>query len=122
MVLVNRGWVYAPDAATADLARWRERRTVVHGYTLLLAASKPVPPPRSHVVRALDAGHVNTLLPYRVFPLYVVAQDSGAIDSTPARLPLPALDEGPHLSYAIQWFCFAVIAVVGAGIVARRSL
>ena len=26
-VLVNRGWVYAPDAATADLSRWRERRT-----------------------------------------------------------------------------------------------
>jgi cytochrome oxidase assembly protein ShyY1 len=31
------------------------------------------------------------------------------------------LDDGPHLSYAIQWFAFATIAVVGAGIVVART-
>ena len=31
----------------------------------------------------------------------------------PARMNLPRLDEGPHLGYAIQWFSFAAIAVIG---------
>jgi surfeit locus 1 family protein len=37
------------------------------------------------------------------------------------RLPPPALDEGPHLSYAIQWFSFAAIALIGGTAVALRS-
>ena len=31
----------------------------------------------------------------------------------PQRVPTPPLDEGPHLSYAIQWFSFAAIALAG---------
>lgn len=123
-VLVNRGWVYAPDAATADLSRWREARQTVHGYTQLLPVSglsAPTLPTRAHAVRVFDTNHLVMLLPYHFYQLYVIAQDSGHIDSIPARLPLPALDDGPHLNYAIQWFCFAAIAVVGAAIVARRS-
>jgi cytochrome oxidase assembly protein ShyY1 len=36
-------------------------------------------------------------------------------------VPLPDLSEGPHLSYAIQWFCFAAVAVAGAAILVRRE-
>jgi surfeit locus 1 family protein len=35
-------------------------------------------------------------------------------------VPLPDLGEGPHLSYAVQWFIFSVIAVVGYPLVLRR--
>ena len=28
-------------------------------------------------------------------------------------MPPPPLDEGPHRSYALQWFSFAAIAIVG---------
>ena len=38
-----------------------------------------------------------------------------------ARLTIPALDEGPHLNYAIQWFGFAAVALVGAGFVVRQA-
>ena len=31
----------------------------------------------------------------------------------PRRLPVPELSEGPHLSYAIQWFAFALILGIG---------
>jgi cytochrome oxidase assembly protein ShyY1 len=31
------------------------------------------------------------------------------------------LDDGPHLSYAIQWFSFSIIALVFAGIMARHT-
>ena len=42
-------------------------------------------------------------------------------DSTPARLGSPALDDGPHVSYAIQWFAFAIISIVGLVIFLRRT-
>ena len=35
-------------------------------------------------------------------------------------VPPPELDEGPHLSYAVQWFIFSTIAVVGYPLVLRR--
>ncbi len=35
-------------------------------------------------------------------------------------VPPPELSEGPHLSYAFQWFTFSLIAVVGYPIVLRR--
>jgi surfeit locus 1 family protein len=38
----------------------------------------------------------------------------------PVVLPEPELDEGPHLSYAVQWFVFATIAAVGYPLVLRR--
>jgi surfeit locus 1 family protein len=34
----------------------------------------------------------------------------------------PDLSDGPHLSYAIQWFSFATIALVGYPIYVRRGL
>ncbi|HEX7940064.1 MAG TPA: SURF1 family protein [Gemmatimonadaceae bacterium] len=118
-VLVNRGWVYSPDASTVDLSRWRERRTEFRGYTQpLLAGPANV---KARGLRSFDSGGVDSLLPYPFAPVYLVLQDSGAIDSTPARLPLPVLNDGPHLSYAIQWFCFAAIAVGGAAIVGKRA-
>lgn len=119
-VLVNRGWVYSPDASTVDLARWSERRTEFRGYTQRFG-SGPVNV-KGRAVRALDSSGVDSLLPYPFAALFLVAQDSGAVDSIPARLPMPALNNGPHLNYAIQWFFFAAIAIVGAGIVARKSL
>jgi len=39
----------------------------------------------------------------------------------PEPSPLPELSEGPHLSYAIQWFTFAVIAVAGFVVLALRE-
>ena len=38
-----------------------------------------------------------------------------------ARLTLPPLDEGPHFSYAVQWFSFALVALVGAGFVVKQA-
>lgn len=40
----------------------------------------------------------------------------------PAPVPLPIIDEGPHFSYAIQWFFFSVVAMTGWGVVVIRAL
>jgi len=120
-VLVNRGWVYAADAATAELAGWREQRVVFHGYTNQLPQSFVSPVIKGRSLRPLGVLGVQRLIPYPVRDLYLVSQDSQT-DQTPARLPLPALDEGPHLMYAIQWYAFAAIALIGSAVVARRTL
>lgn len=104
-ILVNRGWVYSPDARTVDLARWHEGdRGEVIGYV--------DEPPRS--VRDTRGS------------LFIVAlADSNApapAAPRPVRLAPPPFDEtGPHLGYAVQWFSFALIALIGAPILVRRQ-
>jgi surfeit locus 1 family protein len=119
-VLINRGWIYAADAATVDLTRWTEDRTTFRGYTRRIDASAPTVTPRGRGVRSLNRDALRGLLPYPVHDVYVVSQDSSTANA-PARLPGPDLGEGPHLGYAVQWFAFAAIAVVGAGIVVFRA-
>ncbi len=118
-VLVNRGWIYSPDAATARLEAWRaERDTVVIGYVDLFPPAAGPVRSQSHprAWRRLDADTLRATLPYEVEPLVVVAlAERLGGDSTPVRLPLPALGEGSHQSYAVQWFAFGVIALVGVG-------
>lgn len=122
-VIVLRGWVYAPDAATIDRAAWRESRPMFQGHVNALQQTAPRTPPAAadRKLRSLTFGGVQGMLPYPIAPLYVVAQDSGP-GRAPARLPRPALDGGSHLGYAIQWFCFAAIAIGGAAIVVFRGL
>ncbi len=43
-------------------------------------------------------------------------------DGLPVPLPEPERDEGPHLSYAIQWFLFAAIGALGWPLVLRRAV
>lgn len=101
-ILVNRGWVYSPDARSVDLAQWHEgdRGTLV-GY---------LDEPPSSLRAASNA-------------LYVVAMadtSAAAAANRPARLSPPAFEnEGPHLSYAVQWFSFAAIALIGTPLVVR---
>lgn len=123
-VLVNRGWVYSPNGADADLARWREEDSAtVVGFVNPLGARRGSARSATadpHSVRWLDDREIARAAGYPVAPLTVVRQDSAAAvarrDSTPARLGVPPLDEGPHRSYAMQWFFFAVIAVVGPAV------
>jgi cytochrome oxidase assembly protein ShyY1 len=37
-----------------------------------------------------------------------------------SAVPLPALDEGPHFSYAVQWAIFTAIAIIGYPLILRR--
>ena len=128
-ILVNRGWIYAPDGASVDLSRWRENGTSFVGYAELIPQGRSNTPDGvlrrdARVARELDLVTVNSLLPYPVSPLYLVAtgQDTTKpVAERVARLPAPALDEGPHLSYALQWFAFAAIALVGGATVAARG-
>lgn len=123
-VLVDRGWVYSPDGGTVDRARWREGDSAhVAGYVELYSAdagttSSPTDP---RIVRRASRQEIGARVPYPVASYYLVSRSELASIAHPARRELPALDDGPHRSYAVQWFCFAAIAIGGAAVVVRRE-
>jgi surfeit locus 1 family protein len=129
-VLVNRGWAYAPDGLTVDRSRWHERDSTFVGYAEIAAAEEgtagsAVLRDDPHLLRRLDYAAASRALPYPVSPVYLVATEPDSAtpaDARLARLPPPTIDEGPHLGYAVQWFSFAAIALVGAGVVVGRAL
>lgn len=123
-VLVDRGWVYTPDAATIDHAKWREADTVSgtgRVQTLWVgvgAASTGKVPDR---LRWVSPEAVAAWAGYPIRPYDVMLEGDTAVSAShPVRFGEPAVDEGPHLSYAIQWFSFALIAIIGAGLAVVR--
>lgn len=126
LVLVVRGWVYSPNAAGVDLARWRETDLVeLTGYAMPLPDSGPPAPLADSVpLRSLNRAALESRVGAPLAGAYIVmTSDSTArIDSVPRRLPPPVISAGPHRSYAIQWFSFAAIALVGGYALFRRSI
>ena len=120
--MVNRGWVYSADALTVDRARWHDVATNFTGYVDAFE-SRPADSVRDGRIRKVSYEAIARVVPYPIRPFYVVALgDSSSSPPQMIRLERPKLDEGPHLSYAFQWFGFATIAVVGAAIVTARSM
>lgn len=122
-VLVNRGWVYSPDGGSVDRTKWREADEMrFAGYVEVFApdsATFTSSDPR--IVRRLSRRAVSERVPYPVASYYLIAVGDTADLAHPARRDLPALGEGPHRSYAFQWFSFAIIAVVGAAFAIGRD-
>jgi cytochrome oxidase assembly protein ShyY1 len=51
----------------------------------------------------------------------LLVQSGADADEPPLAAPRPARDEGPHLSYALQWFVFALLGFVGLGWAANQE-
>ena len=51
----------------------------------------------------------------------VLVQGGADADEPPLAAARPVRDEGPHLSYALQWFVFALLAFVGLGWAANQE-
>jgi surfeit locus 1 family protein len=122
VVMVNRGWAYSFDAASIENKRWKESDSLsVSGFAETFAGTERQVTQRR--VHALDRGAIQALVGLPIAPYVLVeTSDSAAhADSVPVRLTIPALDEGPHKSYAIQWFSFAIIAVIGGVALSRRT-
>ena len=52
--------------------------------------------------------------------VFLQREELNAVTKIPIPLPLPDLTEGPHLSYAVQWFIFMTIALIGYPLVLRK--
>lgn len=124
-VLVNRGWIYAPDGVNAATEPWREGDpTGSTGYVRLLETGDgrgARSTERTDAVRRAHHGTISSMMPYPIAPYYVVLTSPGSDpERIPPRVPPPALDEGSHRSYAVQWFTFALIALGGTAILIMR--
>ncbi len=75
-------------------------------------------------VRRVDLDQLGPQFPGTVAPVYLdlIASDPPTEGDYPAPVPPPELSEGPHLSYAMQWFIFSAAVVVGWVLAVRRSI
>jgi cytochrome oxidase assembly protein ShyY1 len=123
-ILVVRGWVpFAMQAAPVRAAAPPPNEVRVEGSLVPDEGDGSVAPDADGVVRVLDVEGIASSLPYDVFPLplQLAEQTPPQPGSLPIPVPLPVLSEGPHLSYAIQWFSFALVALIGGGILVLRD-
>ncbi len=123
-VLINRGWVPSPDGATVDMSQlvaadsdslvglvlpFPDRSQSVSSQ----ADSVQLPGEFRRVWYAIDERSLRAQFPYSLAPFHVQLLPVAGGPVIPRPLVPPVIDEGPHLSYALQWFSFAVICIVG---------
>jgi cytochrome oxidase assembly protein ShyY1 len=117
-VMVDRGWV-AAVGSRADVGVPTSDVVVVRG---ILRTSSPLSAQDSVSsaggrlsLPRVDLARIGRYVPFRLRPIWIEAQ---AQSPAPARdAPLlpqpPAPDQVNHLQYAIEWFSFAGIGIIG---------
>jgi surfeit locus 1 family protein len=115
-LLVDRGWVPFNDDTPPVAEAAPPAGTVT--VTGLLAPTEPGGSPQQGATTTftkVDLAQIGRQLPYHLLPYWLELQGQSPAQSgtLPELPPVPELTNGPHLSYAIQWFFFASIAAFG---------
>ena len=126
-ILVDRGWVAAPAVVASPAAAPPDGTVVVRGILRpgrTLGADDTVRTDAGVLtLPRVDPGRVGRTLAIDLRPVWIEAQyqDPAAPSGVPA-LPEPEPpDQVNHLHYAIQWYAFALIPVIGWPIVLVRT-
>ncbi|MET0161871.1 MAG: SURF1 family protein [Microbacteriaceae bacterium] len=124
--IVNRGWI-----PSAGLNRASEVPAAPTGEVEVVARLKPTEP---QIAGRTDPEGTNQVATIRLEGIderlgggvhtsaygQLVSEDPEPAEQ--AQLAArPVLDEGPHLSYALQWFVFATLAFIGYGYLLRQE-
>lgn len=126
-IIVDRGWVpFEMDEPPVSAATPPSGEVEVEG---TLFPSQPggvgsdQPTERVSTVRSVDIEAIARDAPYELVPWFLQLQtQQPAAEALPITEPPPVITEGPHLSYAFQWFAFATIAAAGYVILVRREV
>ena len=128
-VIVDRGWVnidqdtpgrseFAPPAGAVRVEGVL-RKTETRG------SFGPVDPATGTLERIarVDLERIDQQVDAELLPVYIqlLSQDPPQADDIPAIVGLPTPSEGPHRGYAVQWFLFAGVVVVGYPILLRKT-
>jgi cytochrome oxidase assembly protein ShyY1 len=115
-VVVNRGWIPTGDSTDfPDLVPEAPR-----GEVSVVARIKPGEPtlrgrgaPEGQLP-SIDLAAMERIVGYDLETEFFLLLDQETPPSSIAPLPglRPVLDEGPHLSYTLQWFVFALLAMI----------
>lgn len=130
--LVDRGYVVAtagaevaPEVPPAPSGTVTVTGNVKRPYDASAAATRVEYVGDYKSVRALDPAVLSQELGVDLAGGYVTVTDeqpaNGSAVAPISRIPVPALDDGPHLSYAIQWWLFALLTLGGFGYIVRRE-
>lgn len=120
-VMVNRGWipVELDRAQVLPPPGMAEVTGVVRASRTRSALGPTDQPGVEDTVARVDLGVLDEYVPHQLLGVYLdeSTQNPGA---WPLRLKPPELDdEGSHLIYAVQWFSFALVGLVGYGALIR---
>lgn len=121
---VLRGFVASPDAATppADVPLPTPGSVTITGVMLAIPETtdggQPLTRSGQTTYRRLDRGVATTTLAGAPTAYLLLESDSTGPGGLVGVKP-PALDEGPHFSYVVQWICIA-IAILAFGVIALR--
>jgi len=133
VVLVNRGWVPLEDYSAGDLTKYAEPGVVNVRGVIRASQSKPeiggradqVPSPGAGKLMAWNLVNVPGIasqVDYPLLPAYIQQTPDPEWTSLPYRSqPKLELTEGPHFGYALQWFSFAAILMIGYPFYIRRE-
>ena len=131
-VLVDRGWLplefVAPDERRPYAAPSGE--VVITGIARRSQAGLGGPPdpalPAGETRRdawfRVDIAQIEQQAGYSLLPFFVEQIPAADDPDLPRRTPPADLGEGSHLSYAVQWFSFALILLVGYGAFTTQRL
>lgn len=133
VVLVDRGWLPYTEGEPAARAAYQTPtgEVTVTGLARLsqvrTMAFLPADPTPSAAQPRLDAWfwpdltQIQAQLPYPLLAYYVEADPP----ATQSALPYPThdydLSDGPHLSYALQWFAFTATLLIGSVVLWRQQ-
>lgn len=128
-VLVLRGWLPAPDAMNPGSIPEAEEQTGISplvgvirpsregaGLPMLAAGEGDDARPSFAAidVAAIEAEAPDTVS-YAPYFVQLLPVEGGAASATewPMAVGVPETGNGPHLAYAVQWFAFAVVTLIG---------
>jgi surfeit locus 1 family protein len=130
-IVVNRGFAQlgggGQDAMLQAVKPNTDGTVTVSGY---LRAGEtrglfgPTDPKTGHldVVNRIDLGRLQQQQTQHLVPVYLQLTSSSPAERSFVRpIPIPATNNGPHLSYAIQWFIFATVGAVGWPLLLRKT-
>ena len=126
VVVVSRGWVprlWAAGVQTDDLSA-PDGEVVVVGRTFSSVGGGSIGSDDIAILtelNRLDLDRVEELIGLEVADPWVqLEQQQPPLGVLPVPVPPASLDDGPHLSYAFQWFFFSAGAVVVYALILRK--
>jgi len=132
-VLVDRGWIPYLEADAVARTPYQQPTGLVAVIGIARRSQSrsapflPADPTASPTGPRLDAwfwpdiAQIQIQTPYRLLPFYIELAPVPGAPALPAGGYEVDLSDGPHLSYAIQWFSFSLILLVGSTVLWRRG-
>lgn len=132
-VLVDRGWIPAEsDSAPQDWRVYDELGEVMVTGQIRLGQGKPaiggvadalpMDGTKLEVWNNLDVEKMSAQMPYPILTVFIQPNmDVGDTMPPIPYQPVIELTEGPHFGYALQWFTFATILLLGYPFYLRKQ-